>query len=486
MPEYHAPVAPQTPVTTEAADATRGSAIKLVAELASRLLLAATTLLLARVLGASDWGVFTAVQAIALLLAEVGEFGLQVLASRVLVVGTFTLRALARARLVLTLLVSALALLALPLGPRLLGMQGVCPTLSLLMAWFALSGWGEFLGVALRCRGARLYEALLLVLLRGGALGSVLGALALGGGLAGVAFGLALSPVPAILFGALVLRSSRTRSDASCRSAGVWAVLRASLPLAIFAGLLLLSPRVELLVLTPIGDEREIGLLGAGLLVFWFLAFVPSAVSAGAMPALSRESLRGDGAVRRRTAATLTLLAAPASVGLWLLAGPAAALALGARWGPGDQDAVAALLRLLAPGVPALFLNALVAAVLNAAGRASWLPRLILGRVVIAFGLAVVLVPAFGARGAVVGLVTAEWLLLASGSYVCRRASLAIPVARPLAGALLACAPMALVVSGLVGNLALAVGVGGLTWLATLAAAYSLAPSLAKGLLGRV
>ena len=113
---------------------------------------------------------------IALLLAESGELGLQALASRG-----------ARGR-------EPLAALARPRAPRPSGswpspcsppsrsparrsrpppsaLGGLAalplaPVLCLLVFWFAFSGWGEFLGVALRCRGARVQEALLLLCLR--------------------------------------------------------------------------------------------------------------------------------------------------------------------------------------------------------------------------------------------------------------------------------------------------------------------------------
>ena len=63
--------------TREADDATRGSAVKLAAEVASRLLGLGTTLLLARALGVSDFGALGRLWYIALLLAELAEFGLR-------------------------------------------------------------------------------------------------------------------------------------------------------------------------------------------------------------------------------------------------------------------------------------------------------------------------------------------------------------------------------------------------------------------------
>jgi O-antigen/teichoic acid export membrane protein len=363
-------------VRSEADDATRGSAIRLLAEVASRLLLYATTWLLARGLGPSEYGLYVKLSAYALLLAELGELGLQVLASRVLISGSVSLGSLLRARFVLAGLVAGVALGAVPGLPWLLRQAGAdAPAgigllLSLLIAWLALSGWGEFLGVALRCRGARSREALLLLALR--AVGLPLAALplALGAGLRGVALGLALSPLPALALGAWWL--ARTRELVQGPAAGPAAVLRQSAPLAVYAALLLLSPRIELFVLAFLRDDRELGLFTAGLSVIWFLAAVPGAIAAGAMPALTREARGGDDAVRRRTAATLALLAAPAGVGLALVAPHVPRLLFGSGLSAADNDSAALPLRIMAAAVPALFQNGLVAASLNAAeiGRA--------------------------------------------------------------------------------------------------------------------
>jgi O-antigen/teichoic acid export membrane protein len=56
-------------------DASRGSAIKLGAELLGRLLALATTLLVARVLGVSDFGLFAVLSGIAVLVAELSDLG---------------------------------------------------------------------------------------------------------------------------------------------------------------------------------------------------------------------------------------------------------------------------------------------------------------------------------------------------------------------------------------------------------------------------
>jgi O-antigen/teichoic acid export membrane protein len=475
----------------EAGDATRGSAIKLGAEVGSRLLGLATTLLLLRGLGASGFGVFSELQVYALLLAELGEMGLQALASRALVAGTLSLRALVRARLALAAVVTAAAGGALAVAPRVFEGPGSGPALSLLLAWFALSGWAEFLGVALRCRGARVSEALLLLLLRATALAFALAALLAGGGLLEVAVALALSPLPALLAGALALR--RGTGAPRAPSPAPAAVLRESLPLAAHGALLLLGPRVEFLVLSWLlgsrvvdaaARDRDLGLFAAGLSVVWFLSMVPSAIAAGAMPALTREALRGEGPVRRRTAATLALLGAPAAVGLALVAPALVRALLGGGYPPEAYAAAAAPLRVMALALPALFLNGVLTASLIAAGRAAWLPALTAARVAAAFGLAFALVPPFGLTGAAAGLAGAETLLLLLLARAAAAARFPVPVALPIGLALGASVPMALAVGGIADRLLLAVALGALTWAATLAAWSRLAPGSLERLLG--
>jgi O-antigen/teichoic acid export membrane protein len=451
----------------EANDATRGSAIKLAAEVVSRGLGLLTTVVITRGLGVEGFGVFGGPFVVAVLLAELGELGLQTTASRALVAGSVSLRSLVRARLALLAVVGGLALAAAP----------VSPVLSPLVLFFLLSGWGEFAGVALRCRGGRVQEALLLCVLRGGGLVLAGAALQGGAGPRGVAWALATSPLPALGLGAAWL--ARRNPPASGPGLGVADVLRLSAPLAIHSGLLLLSPRVEYLVVAALLGDRERGLFLAALQVYWFLGMVPTAIAAGAMPSLTREAIAERGPVRQRTAGLLATLAAPAAVGLALVAPALVATVFGGGYRP-----AAPLLRVLAAGVPALFLNALATASLVAAGRAPVLPRITAARVAVAFAVAVVVVPRFGVLGAAAGLVAAEWLLLALGLRACDAASFEVRALRPVVWALVACVPMALAVNGVRESLPLAVAVGVLSWAATLAAVAKLRPGLARELVG--
>ncbi|MCG6927102.1 MAG: polysaccharide biosynthesis C-terminal domain-containing protein [Acidobacteria bacterium] len=474
---------PRRNAAAEADDATRGSAIKLTAEVLTRLITLGTTLLIIRELGVARWDPFSRMWFIAPLIAEGAEFGLQATATRALVAGTLSLRALARARGVLSVLVGGvvLAVAATPLAAHVEGPSrswldlGV---LALLALYFALSGWGEFLGVALRCRGARVEEGLVLFVLRAGGLVLAAVALKVGAGFAGLGGALALSTVPALAVGAWLLR--RRPAPVPGANAPVGRVLRVAAPLALYAGLLLLSPRVEGLVLSWTHIGVETGLFLAALNLFWPLSLVPQAVASGAMPALTREAQAGAGQVRRRTAATLALFAAPAAVGLFIVAPALVPFILDAGFAP-----AAVWLRILSLALVPMFLNGLLSWALIAAERASLLPRLVALRIAVAFLLALVLVPRFGPTGAAVGFVTAEGLLLLLGARAARAAGFGVPVVQPVAVALLATAPMAFAVWGVRESLPLALTVGVVTYAATLAAAWQLLPGPTALFLGR-
>jgi O-antigen/teichoic acid export membrane protein len=471
------------PVSHESArsaadDATRGSAIKLGAEILSRLLGLGTTLLLASGLGLADFGAFAGrFWYLALVLAEVAEFGLQATATRALVAGTLSLRSMVRARLASSGAVVAAAALFRIAGASLPGLAEASAVLPPLVLFFVLAGWAEFLGVALRCRGARVQEALLLLLLRAGSPAAAAFVLAAGGGLEALAWSQAASPLPALALGALLLQ--RHGGGLRGQDAPAAAVLRTAVPLAANGMLQIVSPRVELFALFLLAGDRETGLFLVALRVFEFLSMVPNAVAQGAMPALTREALGGGEAVRQRMGRTMALVAAPAAVGLALVAPGVLGLLFAEEYAP-----AAPALALLAVALVPLFLNALLSWSIVARGHADWLPRLTGLRVVLAALIASLLVPRLGLSGAAVGLLCAESALLLMNVLACARAAFRVPLLRPLAWALLACLPMAVAVVPLRAHLLAALAAGVATWLATLALAAWLAPSFVRQVTG--
>jgi O-antigen/teichoic acid export membrane protein len=450
---------------SEAALATRGSGIRLGAELGSRGFAVATSLLLAAGLGVQNFGVFAAASSVGVILAELGELGLQQTASRALVAGTFGLRAMVRARAVLTLAMLEVAGLA-----WLVTRAEWSALLPAFVLYFGLTGWSEFLGVALRARGHRMAEALVLLATRASALGAVVVAVWwLDASLPALAWMLAASTLPPLALGAaLTFRAHREPGYVAPPDRPILEVLGASLPLAVNGLLALVALRVELLVIFWTRGPWEAGLFGAALKIVESINGVPAAIAAGAMPGLTREAIgqAPGNAVRARTAATVALLAVPAAAGLALLA-PGVLGILG-----GDYVAAAPALRVIAFAVVALFTNVVLLHALIAAGRAGWVPRLTGVRVAFACVAALVAIPRWGVVGAAAGVLAAEALLLVLSAWACRLADFAVPLSRPLGVALAATVPMAFAVMALPVGTIPSAAAGALVYGLTLALAW--------------
>ena len=303
----------------EADEATRGSAIKLVADLGGRLLGAATPILIVRALSVPDLGLFQFASATAVIVAEMADLGLQAISVRDLVARHFGVGALLRIKGLLTAAtLAALAVLPLlpPVGP--LGHHEWLAVVGPLVVYFTLMGWNEQLGVILRVRGRRVQEAATILAFRAALLVAVAVGVASGGGLLRVVWAHVAATFPVLaLAWWLMARSDSPAEAAPAIRAG--ALLRRALPLGVNGLLSLLSLRIELLALGIWATTVEAGLYSASLQIFMFLIVVPAAICAGAMPALTREALRGSGPVRERTAMTLAALAAPAAAGLILV-----------------------------------------------------------------------------------------------------------------------------------------------------------------------
>jgi O-antigen/teichoic acid export membrane protein len=462
------------PARAEADVATRGSGIKLAAELAGRVLSLAASWLLAVGLGVEGFGVFAAASGVAVILAEAADLGLQGTAVRALVARTLGLRSMLRAKAALTAGVALAGLALLAFGPALRGLpRGLAPALlAPLLFYYTLAGWTELLGVALRAEGRRAEEAGVVLALRAGGLVAVVLALRAGVGLAGMAWAHVLSTVPALVVSAALMRRARRGAPAGAPEPPPRAVLRAAWPLAVNGGLALLSLRLELLAVYFVRGATESGLFGAALKVVESLNGIPGAVAAGAMPSLTREALQALGAVRERVAAIMALLAVPGAAGLFLMAGGVVSLL-----GPGYAEA-AFPLQVLAVALVPLFMNTVLLHAMVAAGHAGTLPRLTGIRVGMAGVLALLLVPPLGATGAAFGFLASEALLMLLAARACAAVGFAVPLSRPLARAAALTVPMAAVVAAAGRGLAFSVGVGVAIYTATLAATWRVRPEL--------
>lgn len=457
-------------MSSEAREATRGSAIKLLAELLGRVLALVTALLIARGLGPAEFGVFAFLSGVAVLVSELGDLGLQGTAQRALVARTLSLAAMLRAKALLLAVLAGTGLLAFSVWR-----QELLPPLVL---YYLLAGWSEFLGVGLRARGRRGGEAVTILCLRATTLALVVLVFVRGLGLYGLAWALAASPVLAILVGLALLRASGAQPAPDAPEARTsLEVLRLAFPLGVNGLLALLSLRVEILALPFFVGDHSTGLFAAALKVVDSLILVPAAIAAGAMPALTREAMRGGrGPVRERTATTVALLGVPAAVGLFALAPGVVRLLFG------DEYAPAALpLRILAPALLAIFLNNVLLHALLALGRAPLLPRLTAVRVAIAASCALTLIPRFGISGAAFGFTLSELVLLPLAARACAREGFAVPVLRSVSLGLLLSLPMAFVLALLGGSALVAIVAGAATYGLTLLAAWRLLPQLFAG-----
>ncbi|MGE0456552.1 MAG: lipopolysaccharide biosynthesis protein [Vicinamibacteria bacterium] len=428
---------------TAADEATRGSAVKLFADTAGRVLGFVTGLLVARGLGPERFDDFAVLFGIAVLAAEASDFGLQGTASRALVAGTLDLRDVLGAKLRLTTgLLLALALTVPFAGGRL------APAFGGLVVYFVLTSWSEMLGVALRARGRPLREAAVIVTFRSCALALVVAAWLRGADLLGYVAALAGSPLAAIALAAAFLRAGRSAArSAPPPRRELRDVLRESLPLGVNGALSLLAQRVELFLIWGAGNFGAVGPGAAGLYA-GALRFVegviqvPAAISQGALPALTREAGSGGRAVRERTVASLALLAVPAAIGLAQLAPGVLLLLLGEPF-----VGAAPALRVLALAVVPVFLNVGVSHALLAAGRTRLLPRLTALRLLAGLLAATALVPPLGPLGAALAFLAGESAQLLAGLLAAARAGVELSLPRPVGRAALASLPMAAAVA---------------------------------------
>ena len=467
---------PALPGSSEADAAARGSGIKLAAELSGRLLSLATSFLLAVGLGVERFGIFAAASGVAVILAEAADLGLQGTAVRALVARTIGLRAMLRAKMILTVAVGLFGALLLAAGPHL----GTCPEArprAPRAARLLLRAGGMDRAAGRRAAGggtSRAEEAGVILALRAALLVAVVAALRVGGGLVALAWAHAASTrAGARRLGVPGPPGLPWAGMGRCRSPPTSAVLRTALPLAVNGGLALLSLRLELLAVFFVRGAVESGLFGAALKVVESLNGIPNAVAAGAMPSLTREALQALRVVRERVAGMMALLAVPG----------------GRRPAPFRRRRGRAARRELRAARPRrcacwplalvpLFMNTVLLHALIAAGHAGTLPRLTGVRVGLAAVLAVALIPPFGAMGAATGFLLSETLLTFVAARACAKVGFAVPVSGPLARAAALTLPMAAVVVLAGRGLAVSVALGVATYTATLAAIWRLKPEL--------
>lgn len=442
-----APVTPEeAPVRAEAARVGRNTAFRAAAQAVSALVNLAGMVLLGNRLSAAGYGDYAYWYALIPLVASVCDLGAGVIvtrdmvrdreaAARVLGDGVL-LRALVGAGL---LLASAAA--GLVLAPALQG-------LLVLVVLAAVLDFSQDAAVwAFRARERLDLESVLLLVSQFAWLGGLALAVALGGSLASLLAAAVVAFLLRTLVGAALLARMGLRPRLVPDAPRLWALVAEGWPVGLSLLLVVVYGRVGVFALKALATPVDVACFNVAYLLSQPFGFLASALSMAAFPAFARRANQADvlaGPMRAALKVQL-LVAVPIGAGLLLLAAPVVALLFPHR--QGYAGAVEAL-RVLALGVPFVFLNLHARYLLAAIGRQRvYLAAVGVGLVANLVGC-LCTVRAHGALGAAWTFVGAEALVC----VVCQAALAAqVPVVTLLAQAwrpIVAALVMGLAVSG--------------------------------------
>lgn len=435
-----------------AAEATYGSAIRVGAEVLIRTLSIVATLTLTRRLGVVGFGEFIAAMSVAVLVAELADFGINQAMIPELVRKGMSLYDAARAKVCLTLGVG-------------ISVFGVAPFLSrytafdvrvvlLCLIHFLGVGWVEWAGAGLRAYGQRVSEGILLLVFRLSLVSLVLLA-PLGQSPRRAALAYAVSIVPGLALGSyLCAPYLRDKKGAS-----VATVLRGALPMGLNGYLSIVAVRVEIFALRLWGSPVSLGLFAGALRILESLMTLPAALAAGALPALSREHTQNSTSAATRTLGTIVWLGVPMAAGIFTKA-PAVLGVLG----PGFVDGAPAL-RIVTVALLVCFINTGLFHLLIAQERARLVPILTGGRLLAGILLATVLVPRFLETGAALSFTIVESMLL-FGLLATTTSGIRAALLRALASSSCAAAVMLVALSAGPSPLVFAIPIGALAFAA--------------------
>ncbi len=399
----------------------RNAVFKGAGELAVRLLSFAFVVYVARALRPADFGVLNFAYSFPLLFIVVVDFGFNPLLIREASRRPEETSRLFHNFLVLKLALAALYLAAVGVGTLALAPGPAFQPATLLLAGFMLlNSFTEYVNAVFQARQQMQLEAGIMAWQKLSLLGFGLVALALGGGL----FGVALAYLAAGLCGltaavVVLIRTGFVTGDWRLDAGVLRAGLREALPLTLTTLFINLYFRIDMTLLARMRPAAEVGWYGAAHKCIEVLMLVPAVLVASSFPGLSR--LHAEDPERLRLAARqllrlLLLLGLPTAAGAILLGRPLMVLCFGPEFAPAG-----AVLGWLGAALALIFWNYPLSYLLISAGRQ---------RVnAIASGLAVavsvaanlLLIPAHGPLGAAAAAVLTEAFLLTAYLWALRR-----------------------------------------------------------------
>ncbi|MGO8905244.1 MAG: flippase [Solirubrobacteraceae bacterium] len=445
------------------------ASLRAVADLGSKLATALLYILVARKVGASQFGVFVFALSFVGIIVTFGQFGQDIVLVREVArdqrrldeyySNAFYSRLLfSLAPLLLALAISALA-----------GMSGQTVLV------VALLGLG-FIGDALVRVSFGAFQAferlgfIPVVLITQRWLTTIVAivVLYLGGGIVAVAAIYCVGALAATAAAAwlLVHRVARPRLRMDLR--GVVAITRVGLPIGLASIGLIVLGRIDTVMLAWFKSSEVVGQYGAAYRLLDTTAFVPWAVSAALLPTLSRLSPTSNppvGTVYARGMKLVLAITMPMAVGAAVLAGPIIAL----LYGSGYQPAAAALV-LLAPSILLYPVSAASAELFYSQGVQRAVAITSAAVLVENVLVNLVLIPHFSLNGAAAGTSISEALLAGSLLVLSRSLHGRIHVQRIVLGPVLASACAAAVMAAFHDYLGVAIALGIAAYLALLLA----------------
>lgn len=258
-------------------------------------------------------------------------------------------------------------------------------------------------------------DALVLVLGRALVLVGTLIALGLGGGLTAVVLAQGLSGA-GILLAHLYMARKLSFEIVPPAVASLRELFISGAPLAAFALTLALQPFIDVLILSARADTHVVGWFGAARTIYGTIVSPAAILAMASFPELSRAS-RSPEELRRlliATARPLLAASACACAGLYVFADQIVTI----LYGHGDFSNTAQVLRTASPVLPILFLNFLIGATVTAIGKTVALATMKVINIVVASGIAWFAIGfcqtrfGNGAIGSMIGFSLAEVLMM--------------------------------------------------------------------------
>jgi O-antigen/teichoic acid export membrane protein len=404
----------------------RNIAVKALSEVAvkgGRLVLLVAA---ARVWAPESFGVFIFAGSFATMLTSTADFGLQLQLARAIAQGegAVALGAAVRAKLVLSALTLSALGIAVAFYPRreITGVLLVAGGALLAQSWCEL--WNHYFRGRRRLREEAGLN--LLYVVGGSLLGLVV--LGAGGGVLAVYFVLLLAALAGSVVGAARVRAlvpSDQRAlpleaAAGCNGGvSAWAALREAFPIGLAVLLSTIYFRLDMILLERMRGDVETAIYGAASRLLESAFVVPALVLAAVFPELAERARVSRAELTRffrGALAGMATLGTCAAVA-FAVAGPPLVRVL---YGPAYADA-GAQLRLLAPALCFFFPTYLLMSFLIAMGEQRSTAWFAAAGIVINLALNLALIPAYGARGAIVATIATEAALVFGAWFLAER-----------------------------------------------------------------